>query len=200
GADGAPARLALPDEAPAESRVSVAHRRLGPDVDRLLAAVSDALPPGPAADETLALLRAHYRAGQPLAAAFGGLMARLFADDGLLIFDPRVAPVAQLALPVVRRAIAESEPIGAELAQRAAALEAAGFDVQIPVRADCSLVFFHRDRATGPRHRLSRSAGGWQLVGCDHLASEGELAEAFAADPLRFSTSALLRPILQDTL
>ncbi|MES1209295.1 MAG: bacillithiol biosynthesis cysteine-adding enzyme BshC [Pseudomonadota bacterium] len=200
GADGAPARLSLPDEAPAESRVSVAHRRLGPDVDRLLGDLAAALPPGPAADETLALLRAHYRAGQPLAAAFGELMARLFADDGLLVLDPRVAAVARLALPIVRRAIVETDVIGAELAQRASALETAGFDAQIPVRPDCSLVFFHRDRATGPRHRLSRSAGGWQLVGCDHLASEGELAEALAADPLRFSTSALLRPILQDTL
>ncbi|MFL5303750.1 MAG: bacillithiol biosynthesis cysteine-adding enzyme BshC [Polyangia bacterium] len=200
GADGAPARLGLLDEAPAAARVSVAHRRLGAEIDRLLAELADALPPGPAADETLGLLRAHYRVGQPLAAAFGGLMAGLFADDGLLILDPRVAPVARLALPIVRQAIAETESIGAELAQRAAALAAAGFDVQIPVRADCSLVFFHRDRADGPRYRLSRCSDGWQLVGCDHLVSEAELADALATEPLRFSTSALLRPILQDTV
>ena len=200
GADGAPARLSLADEAPAASRVSVAHRRLGPEVDRLLDDLAATLPPGPAADETMALLRGHYRTGQPLAAAFGGLMARLFAADGLLILDPRVAPVARLALPIVRRAIAETEPIGAELAQRAAALEAAGFDVQISVRADCSLAFFHRERADGPRYRLSRCPAGWQLVGSDDFASEGALAEALAMDPLRFSTSALLRPILQDTV
>jgi bacillithiol synthase len=61
-------------------------------------------------------------------------------------------------------------------------------------------VFFHRDQAAGARHRLSRCSSGWELAGSAHVVAEGELADALAQDPLRFSTSALLRPILQDTL
>jgi bacillithiol biosynthesis cysteine-adding enzyme BshC len=200
GADGAPAALALPEEAPAASRVSVAHRTLGPEIEPLLARLAEWLPAGPAASETLALLRAYYRTGQPLAGAFAGVLAELFRDEGLLIFDPRVAAAARLAAPVAGRALAEADAIGADLAGRAAELEAAGFDVQIPVRDDCALVFFHRDGARGPRHRLASCPGGWALVGTTHVATEAEVAEALARDPLRLSTSALLRPIVQDTL
>lgn len=200
GADGAPAQLGLEPEAETAARVSIAHRRLGPEIEPQLARLGELLPPGPPAGETLALLRAHYRAGQPLAGAFAGLLAELFRDEGLLIFDPRVAAAARLAAPIAGRALAEADAIGADLARRAAELEAAGFDVQIPVRDDCALVFFHRDGPTGPRHRLSRCAGGWALVGSTHVATEAEVADAMARDPLRFSTSALLRPILQDTL
>ena len=201
GADGAPAELSLPPEPAAEARVSIAHRRLGPEIAALLDQLEQALPRSAAATETLALLRAHYRAGQPLAAAFGGAMAQLFAEEGLLVFDPRVAPVARLAAPLYRRVVADAAAIGAELATRAVELEAAGFDVQIPVRSDCALVFYHRDRATGARYRIARQAdGAWALAGSEHAASGEEIAVALETEPLRFSSSALLRPIVQDTL
>src|SRR5665213_563986 len=94
GADGAPLILALGDgagdEAVDEARVSVAQRRLGPEVEALLDTLSETLRPSPAATETLALLRAHYTTGRSLAGAFAGLLGALFAEEGLLIFDPRV--------------------------------------------------------------------------------------------------------------
>ncbi|HXJ19307.1 MAG TPA: bacillithiol biosynthesis cysteine-adding enzyme BshC [Polyangia bacterium] len=188
GADGAPARLSLAEEPSGHDRMSVAHRRLGPEIAPLLDRLEETLPPSPAATETLALLRVHYRTGEPLAAAFGGVMAALFADEGLLIFDPRVPSVARLAAPLYRRAVAETDAIGAELADRAAALEAAGFDVQIPVRPDCALVFHHQASVTGARYRLRRDR------------HDPEVASLLEREPLRFSTSALLRPIVQDSL
>jgi bacillithiol biosynthesis cysteine-adding enzyme BshC len=200
GADGAPVRLSLPDERAAEARVSIAHRRLGPEIDRLLDQLAAALPPGPHAVETLALLRAHYRAGQPPAAAFAGVLAELFREDGLLILDPRVEAVARLALPVTRGALAACDAVAADLEARAAALQEAGFELQIPLRRDCALVFFHPDGPGGPRFRLSRRGAGWALSGAARGATEAEVADALAREPLRFSTSALLRPIVQDAL
>ena len=207
GADGAPLRLALHDEAPSEARASVAQRRLGPEVDDLLETLAEALHPSPAATETLALLRAHYRPGQPLAAAFAGLLGALFAEEGLLILDPRVAPIATLAAPIYRAAIDGAQAIERRLEERRDALDAAGFDEQIPARPGCALVFFHRVSALGPRFRLARQPpggrapdDGWALSGCDEIVPGELVAEALARDPLRFSTSALLRPIVQDTL
>ena len=201
GPDGRPARLALEPTSEADPRTSIAHRRLGPEIGRLLAALADLLPRGAAADETLSLLREHYVEGRPLAAAFAGVLAALFAEDGLLVLDPRDPRLARLAAPIYAKAIRDCDVIAASLESRRVALAEAGFDEQIPTRARCALVFFHRAGADGPRFRLERpSADAWRLSGCDDTVDDGALADALARDPMRFSTSALLRPIVQDTL
>ncbi len=200
GPSGAPVTLALAPEAPAEARVSVAHRRLGPEITGLVDALGDALGDGARRDEVTALVRTHYVAGRPLAQAFAGLLAAVFAGDGLIVLDPRDARIAGLATPLYARAIADAAPIEAALRARGAALAAAGFDEQIPVRAACSLLFFHERDATGPRFRLQRSADAWTLAGTGATVANSELERCLTADPLRFSTSALLRPLVQDTL
>jgi bacillithiol biosynthesis cysteine-adding enzyme BshC len=203
GPGGEPVELSLPPEPAAEARVSLAHRRLPDEVGPLLDALADLLGPGQAAQETLALLRAHYTAGRPLGAAFAGLLGALFAEEGLLILDPRAAPVAALAAPIYREALAGSVEIERRLDARRAALAAAGFDEQIPSRPGCALLFGHREAATGPRYRLERpdTAGApWRLAGGETAFTPAEIDAALAREPLRFSTSALLRPIVQDTL
>jgi bacillithiol biosynthesis cysteine-adding enzyme BshC len=201
GADGEPIVLRLgAGEAEAE-RTSVAQRTLGPEIVGLVAQLEEALPPGPAAEETLALVRAHYRPGNGVAAAFAGVMASLFADEGLIFLDPRDARVAGAAAPVYRAALEGAGALEACFDQRRAALAAAGFGEQIAVRPGCALLFFHRDGVSGPRFRLERAPeGDWRLSGTGERVSDAEVAEALAREPLRFSTSALLRPIVQDTL
>lgn len=201
-ADGTPRRLIVAADPERDARSSLAHRRLGPDVEATLAALSDALGAAPAAPEVLAILRAHYRPGAGMAQAFARTIAELFADDGLVVFDPRVPAVARLAAPLYRQAIERHEEIGALLAERAQALAGAGFEAQIPLRRSCSLVFFHDGSVQGPRYRLERAGpgGGWRLAGQGRAVAEGELGACLADDPLRFSTSALLRPLVQDSL
>jgi bacillithiol biosynthesis cysteine-adding enzyme BshC len=209
GKGGEPVALSLPPETAAEARVSIAHRRLPAEVGPLLDGLADLLGAGLAAAETLALLRSHYLAGRPMAQAFAGVLAELFAEEGLLIFDPREARVAHLAAPIYREALAASTTLGRSLEERGAALAAAGFDQQIPLRPDCALLFGHLGAATGPRYRLERqtavsgssdASGSWRLAGADATLSAREVAELLAREPLRFSTSALLRPIVQDAL
>ena len=211
--DGGPVRLTLAGEAPGAERVSVAHRRLGPEVTGLLDALADLVGAAPAAGEVLEILRAHYRPDRSLAAAFAGALAQIFAAEGLLFLDPRDARVAALAAPIYGRAITQAGEIDALLARQAARLRAAGFDQQVVLRAGSPLVFFHSGAADGPRHRLlssgsdgmdgsDRAQGGddWRLSGARATISRAALLATLAAEPLRFSTSALLRPIVQDTL
>ncbi|HXU04661.1 MAG TPA: bacillithiol biosynthesis cysteine-adding enzyme BshC [Polyangia bacterium] len=202
-ADGKPVRLVLADERGGEGRVAIAHRTLGSDVVGLLDALADLLGPSDAASETLALLRAHYVAGRPLADAFAGVLAALFADEGLLILDPRDPGIARAAAPIYAEALRAAPEIEARLQARCAALAEAGFAAQIPIRPGCALLFHHCDAAEGPRYRLERRRGeadGWFLSGGDARVADAALAETLAREPLRFSTSALLRPIVQDTL
>ncbi|MEO5766814.1 MAG: bacillithiol biosynthesis cysteine-adding enzyme BshC [Polyangia bacterium] len=205
---GVATRLALAPESAAEARVSIAHRHLGAEVDGLVERLADALPPGVAADQTLALLRAHYVGGRSLAAAFAGAMATLFADEGLLVFDPREARVGALAAPIYREALRGAASIQRALWARRAALAEAGFDEQIALRDRCSLLFFHRGDACGPRYRLQKEGaeadvekgGDWSLAGGGETISQQAIEATIDGDPLRLSTSALLRPIVQDKL
>ncbi|HVR60843.1 MAG TPA: bacillithiol biosynthesis BshC, partial [Polyangia bacterium] len=82
-------------------------------------------------------------------------------------------------------------------------LRDAGFDEQIAPRPDCSLLFFHPHGAAGPRFRLRRAPDDgerWTLAGDATTIAHPRLLEIARAEPSRFSTSALLRPIVQDTL
>jgi bacillithiol synthase len=200
---GEPLRLTLPDPGEGDDRSSVAYRKLPAEVVGLLDRLAEALPPGEAASEALALLRTAYRPGRLMGAAFAEVMAELFADEGLLVLDPRRSEVAALAAPVYRACLEDSEAIAAALSARGRALDAAGFSEQVPVREHAALVFFHPDGPEGPRFRIERQPGAsaqWRLAGRSDVISQARLLEILAQEPLRFSTSSLLRPLVQDLL
>jgi bacillithiol biosynthesis cysteine-adding enzyme BshC len=198
--DGAPVTLTLAPERDEEARVSLAHRRLGPEISALVDALASTLGAAPEAARVVAAVRAAYVPGRAPAQAFAHLLATIFAEEGLLILDPRDARVAALAAPLYRRALDEADTLEAALHGRGAALAMAGFDEQIPVRDGCALLFFHRLSAAGPRFRLRREGAAWRLAGAAETVDEAALAAALAHDPLRLSTSALLRPLVQDAL
>jgi bacillithiol biosynthesis cysteine-adding enzyme BshC len=204
GPDGQPVRLELAEGNEPESRVSVAHRCLGAEIDGVLDQLGSLLDGQPGAEEVLALLRSQYRPGRSLAAAFAGVLATLFAEQGLIFLDPRDARVASLAAPIYRSCIEQAGLIERHLQERQAALGAAGFATQVPVRS-CTLVFFHQGSAAGPRFRLqqmhaSDGTAQWRLVGSTETIAQSELLDLLAREPLRFSASALLRPVVQDAL
>jgi bacillithiol biosynthesis cysteine-adding enzyme BshC len=194
-----PLRLSLL-EAPEAVRCSLADRVLGDDVAVLTDALADAMAALPASGEVLDLLRLHYRPGVSPGRAFAGVVGTLFAEDGLLLFDPRCRPVSEHATPLLRRALTDAPALELALESRVAALREAGFSEQIELRPGSPLVFFHLRDARGPRYRLTRCEGGYAIHGGDGALTDAELLRTLDHDPLRFSTSALLRPILQDTL
>lgn len=186
-----------PDDTP--ERASVAGRRLGADVAERVGELAAALEGLPCAAETVALFRAAYRPGQPLGRAFAEVLAALFAEDGLVVLDPRDPRIARLAAPILRQALFEHARIAAALEARAAALRAAGFDEQVRTRPGVTLPFYHPEGALGPRYRLEVRPGGFALPD-GRTVEPAALEAALANEPLRLSTSALLRPIVQDAL
>jgi bacillithiol synthase len=150
-------------------------------------ALEEALGDAPHAKDTLALLRAHYKDGASPVQAFAGVLLALFEAHGLLVFDPRNATTSMLAAPVLERAIKESARIADTLQTRSLAIEQAGYQVQIPPRERTMLPFVHTPDALGPRQRPG-------------LEAVERTLETLRRDPMCLSTSALLRPIVQDTL
>jgi bacillithiol biosynthesis cysteine-adding enzyme BshC len=179
--------------------VSVAHRVLPAAVEDLLAKLRDTLSRLPHGEEHVVCLARHYHAGAGWGEAFAGVLATLFAQEGLVVIDPRDPTLAPLASPVHRRALIEARPIARALAERVGALASHGFRVAVHVREDAPLSFFHPDGPEGPRCRLAAADGGFVEVGRQRTRALAELLGVLDACPLAFSTSALLRPILQDT-
>lgn len=182
------------------ARVAIAHRTLDADVEDAIARAEALLNGLPHAEEAVATLRDAYQSGTAWSDAFAALLRRVFADTRLLVLQPRTDELAALAAPVHRWATEQCHAISDALTDRAAELDAAGFAEQVPCRTDCALSFFHADSPDGPRHRLRVTDQGWALAdGTDRDVTRAVQA-ALQSDPLRFSSSALLRPLVQDTL
>ncbi|QSQ23328.1 bacillithiol biosynthesis cysteine-adding enzyme BshC [Pyxidicoccus parkwayensis] len=199
---GGPLRVALEIPDAATSRAPIAHRHLGPSVTAALAMLRAELSEEPHAHEHLSLLERAYRPEATLAEAFTEVLSNVFAEEGLVFLDPRDARLAPLAAPVHRRSILEAEAISTALAARVRALTEAGFSEQVHIRPGSPLGFFSPDGVDGPRYRMDPSGPDtWSLVGHPEgrTVTTAELLGWLEREPLRFTTSALLRPLLQDT-
>ncbi len=195
-------RLALCDPPTAHGeRVPVGHRTLGPSVSACVDQLAQLLDGRPDAAEVLAIIRRHYQPGQRVASAFAGMLAELFAGDGLILFDPRQPAVSRLWAPMLEHALRDEQRITFVLEERCAVIRAAGFEPQVHVRHGSPLVFVHPDGAEGPRYRVDRQEDDqYLLVGTDRRLTRDELFTLARRDPFSLSSSALLRPILQDAL
>jgi len=188
-ADGTLLRAELPAD---PSRRRVADRVLGPGIDAALATLTEALGQLPHAAEVERLFRDSHTASTSVSAAFSAVVASLFADHGLLVLDPAAPELQAAAAPVHARAIDAAVPVAEALRRRAEALQARGRPVPVHVRPDAPLSFVHPDGLAGPRFRAVPVDGGFELVGDGRVLS----AQALQRGP--HSTSALLRPLLQD--
>ncbi len=181
-------------------RSSMAARQLGNGVSAALAQLREQLSAGDHCDDTLRLLERCYTSQHSWVQAFAQALGELFANEGLLLLDPRTANVAELARPVHRRAIDDSAAIDAALERGAAALTNGGEPVMVPPRPGCTLSFYHPAGPAGPRHRLTRHSNSFEIPTMGKRLTHAELVAELQRAPLHFSTSALLRVVLQNTL
>ena len=182
------------------SRSSIAFRTLGPSVNRCFALLEKHLSRFPHSEQYLSLFKRYYTAQTTLADAFAGTISELFSEEGLVIFDPSDPAISDLKMPVFSEALARWREIAASLTSQVALLREAGYAEQIHVREDSPLFFYHPHGASSPRYRLQHTATGWRLIGGNEEFSHDTIEQILRDHPERFSTSALLRPILQDSL
>jgi bacillithiol biosynthesis cysteine-adding enzyme BshC len=197
-----PLRVGLDRAHPtAGPRVSVEHRLIGPSVADAIENVALALGGEPFAAEVVELLARHYRADKTIVAAFADLVGEVLGPTGLLVFDPRAPEAAPAGLPVLRASVERWSELAALLTARDEALRGAGFEPQVHVRPDSPLAFYHPDGPAGPRFRLTHRGGReFRLLGDGLHVTIDEIIGRAEADPRVLSTSALLRPLLQDSL
>jgi bacillithiol synthase len=158
-------------------------------VDELVSA----LPKGPHAEALAERLRACYRPGTSLSAAFARLLSSLFPD--LVVLDPADPVLKQIALPVVSRELMEASPttrLATEVGQR---LLAAGYHQQVPVRDGFLNVFVVMEQE---RRAIAVQNGGIEVRGLGRKLSLEQAARLLESDPAAWSPGVLLRPLVQD--
>jgi bacillithiol biosynthesis cysteine-adding enzyme BshC len=154
--------------------------------------------------DAMEALAAAYKPGKTFAQAFRDFYARAFAAQGLLVLDADGRALHRIGAPVLRAGLEQADELHAALLARNAELAAAGYEAQVAVGAQSSLLFLIDDK-TGARLALKRVApnaqepqGLWQAG--RHSYSTAELVGILESEPERISPSALLRPVFQDFL
>ena len=145
-----------------------------------------------------------YKPGRTFAQAFADFYSKVFAAQGLLIFDAASRAVHRMGAPVLRAGLEQADDLHAALLERNQALQAAGYHAQVAVAPGSSLLFL-LDEKTGARLALKRTPpsaqepqGLWQ-AGRDRYTT-ADLVGILDSAPERISPSALLRPLFQDYL
>jgi bacillithiol biosynthesis cysteine-adding enzyme BshC len=178
----------------------------GPELEAVLQRASELLEFAPVSE----WLRECYLAGSgegnvarpTLALAFGRLMARVFAEQGLVVMDAASRGFHALGASTLRYAIEHAEELQKALIARSEELVRAGYHAQVLVAEGGSMLFL-LDDATGERVALRRTASGngdahWKAGG--RVYSSAELIGILETAPERLSPNALLRAVFQDTL
>jgi bacillithiol biosynthesis cysteine-adding enzyme BshC len=162
---------------------------------RELSSRACAMAEGAAAGEVTRWISESYRPEETLGSAFAKLMTRIFAGRGLIFLDPLSPELHRLSSTTMRRAVKDHEALAKDLVARSAALDRAGFHAQVKVAENSTLVFRIVD---GQRVAVRPKNGG--LVAGRIQESLEETLQAVERHPEEFSASALLRPVIQDTL
>jgi len=162
-------------------------------IDQLIAQ----LPPSEFVPALEADLRESYAEGVGFADAFSRLMARLFREYGVVLFDPLDEQLKQVAAPLYSEAIKKSTDIAQALVDRRRELEQAGYHAQIKVSEDMVPLFIMDD---GRRAALTQQDGRFVVKGSDRSFSSEELIELAGRCPGCFSPNVTLRPVVQDYL
>ncbi|MBP1595711.1 MAG: hypothetical protein H6Q05_1088 [Acidobacteria bacterium] len=142
-------------------------------------------------------LAAAYQPGATFTEAFGRLMARLFRDHGLILFDPRHEGAKRLAAPLIRKALLSAHELRAQLTDQILALHAMGLREQVAVPPHSTLVFYEEE---GQRKLVLARDQEFALKNSRSRFTSEQLSGLTASAPERFSPNALLRPVLQDHL
>jgi bacillithiol synthase len=174
--------------------------KFGPAIEEITKSAAQLL--GGVSSPTIAkYLQESYLADETYGSAFGKLFARVFADYGMILVDPLDGRLHRVAAPVFRKVLADRATLNAKLLQRDKDLEAAGFEPQVKVTPETTLLFQIRDGVRQPiTYQGERGGKAAEFKIGDTTLSEADVLKLADTAPETLSPNALLRPVVQDYL
>ncbi len=174
----------------------------GSELDAVLERASELLEGAPVSEWLRECYAAKDGVQPTLALAFGRLMSKIFAAEGLVVLDAASRGFHSLGASTLRYAIEHAAELQKPLVARSQELIKDGYHAQVLV-ADNGSMLFLLDEVTGERVALRRTSsdnGNAQWKAGSRVYSTSELIEILEATPERLSPNALLRPVFQDTV
>jgi len=143
------------------------------------------------------LIEQAYAPGTTLDAGFRTLLTALLEPFGVFLVDAASPLVKDGSRALLERELRGAEAHEALLLERALALQAEGYEPQVPILPGSVNLFVE-----GPagRERLYRDADGFQLRHSGQRLSLDEVLVRLDADPLSVSPNVLLRPVVESVV
>ena len=162
----------------------------------VLAALAALMPETEFVPKILAWLEEARQASDSPADWFARIMARLFAKEGLVLFNPLLPEARRMAAPVFEAVVRKRDEVQIALAAQEAALRAEGYPLQVEREDDASYLLVVDKRRTGlyKRGKCFTTRDGAISY------SDRELLQVAVETPEKLSPNVLLRPLVQDTI
>ena len=145
----------------------------------------------PFAVDVIRRLRSAYQPGITFGTAFRRFLQDVLKDCGLVYLDPLSPAIREIAAPFLANAVGCLPELLTRLRQRNADLLSSGYQTQVQVEDDSSLLFLLNE---GKRTAIRWNDG--RFTSRDRSYSTADLQ----AQAVRLSPNALLRPVMQDFL
>ncbi len=181
--------------ASAESRpVPIRERRLEADVINALDELTQIVAKNGYSGRIMQQIRAAYRPGTSVSAAFHTLIESLFSGFDLLVTDAADPVLKRRSMPVLEGAIDAAPRHERLLEAQVARIRRAGYHEQVAVIPGAANLFL---RTEAGRERLRYWGERWRTAESREVYTAAELRMMLAADPARFSPNVLLRPVVE---
>lgn len=146
------------------------------------------------------LLSEFYRAGETFSTSFAKLIAKIFAEYGLIILTPLDADLKKLCAPIFAEAVEKSAAITSAVLERNAELEKENYQLQVLVEKDSFPFFIHNEKGERLALRRNLANGKIRIQKSDIEFEVEELLKIARTAPQNLSPNALLRSVVQDYL
>jgi bacillithiol synthase len=138
-----------------------------------------------------------YR-GRTLEGGFAAIIASLFEEWGLLPIEPE--GLRATAAPIIRRALEEPEELLRRIEAGIRTVEGLGMEAQVSDRFPLFLIEDAKRHHLAFEGRDAAGDGRFLLEGVGRKLGARELLRLLDAEPGRFSTGVLLRPVVQNAV
>ncbi len=143
-----------------------------------------------------ALLEKAFLSSQTPADWFARIMVKLFADEGLVMFNPLLTEARKILSPFYVKVVEKMDAAQEALDLRENALQSAGYPLQVERDRDASLLMHVKENRAALFYKDGYYTTRDGMVGY----SRNELLELAENSPQSLSPNVLLRPLAQDSL